>query len=162
MIDRVGDPERVIVNNRADVARLAGAAGVHLPEHGLDPADVRRAFPDLMIGASRHDRGGIERAEREGVDYVLVGPVFATPGKEHVGAGALSSLCAGLRVPVVVVGGMTRDSTPRLAGLRLAGVAAIRPFEHLETARTAASDLVGSLSSWSGPVDEALSFRTPR
>src|SRR5438093_12558457 len=75
-----GTGARVLVSGRPDVAALAGAHGVQLPEEGLPVAAVRRSFPGLVIGASRHSVEGSRQAEAEGADFVLLGPVFATPG----------------------------------------------------------------------------------
>ena len=77
-----GTPARVLVNGRPDVADVAGADGVQLPEDGLPVSEVKRSFPRLVVGASRHSLEGARRAEAEGADFVLLGPVFATPGKE--------------------------------------------------------------------------------
>jgi thiamine-phosphate pyrophosphorylase len=125
-----GTATRVLVNGRPDVAVAAGAHGVHLPEEGLPLAATRRAFPGLEVGASRHSVEGARRAEDEGADFVFLGPIFATPGKEHaaLGLGPLEEAARSLRIPVHAVGGIDA-STARLAieaGAR--GLAAIRVF----------------------------------
>jgi thiamine-phosphate pyrophosphorylase len=124
------DPSRVIVNSRPDIASVAGAGGVHLPEHGLAPAQARRAFPGLAIGVSRHDRDGLLRAELEGVDYALLGPIFETPGKETAAIGVvrIREQIDGLSVPVLGVGGIDDLNARSAIDAGLAGVAAIRAF----------------------------------
>jgi thiamine-phosphate diphosphorylase len=141
VIDAVGDPRKVIVNSRPDIAELTGAAGVHLPESGLDPRGVRRAFPGLVIGMSAHDRAGLERAAAAGVDYAILGPVFKTPGKEKnaMGLPAWSDAVLGLRIPVIAVGGLAPGNLAALIAARARGVAAIRPFADPEQARTSAA-----------------------
>ncbi len=72
---------RLLVNGRPDVALAAGADGVQVPEAGLPLSEVKRAFPTLTVGASCHSVEAARRAAGEGADFVLLGPVFATPGK---------------------------------------------------------------------------------
>ncbi|HET7293535.1 MAG TPA: thiamine phosphate synthase [Vicinamibacteria bacterium] len=125
-----GSAARVLVNGCADVALAAGAYGVQLPEDGLPVADVKQAFPGLFVGASRHDAAGARRAAREGADFVLLGPVFATPGKEAraLGAGALAAAAREAGVPVHAIGGIDPSTAAAAVKAGAAGVAAIRPF----------------------------------
>jgi thiamine-phosphate pyrophosphorylase len=126
-----GSVTHLIVNGRADVAVLAGAVGVHLPADGLSAHDVRRAFPGLRIGVSTHDLEEARRAAAEGADYLVYGPVFATPGKEAraTGATALADVVRAVAVPVLAIGGVTEENAAlvRRAGAR--GVAAIRELQ---------------------------------
>lgn len=140
VIAEVGDASRVIVNSRPDIAERAGAAGVHLPESGLDPREVRRAFPRLIIGVSRHDRAGLERAVDERADYALIGPVFETPGKEisTLGFSRFVEVIQGFKVPILAVGGMSGETAGSVVRMGARGVAAIRPFAAPEGAKTAA------------------------
>ncbi len=130
VIAEVGGADRVIVNSRADIAEMTGARGVHLPESGLDPRAVRRAFPGLAIGVSRHDRPGLERAVGEGADYVILGPVFGTPGKEAAALGLVRfrEILFGAPLPVLAVGGIVPENAGSLIEQGAIGVAAIRPF----------------------------------
>jgi thiazole tautomerase (transcriptional regulator TenI) len=130
VIAEVGRKDAVLVNSRPDVAELAGARGVHLPERGLDPRAVRLAFPGLLIGVSCHDGDGLARAADAGADFALIGPVFETPGKESraLGPSRLEELLRGLTVPVLAVGGVTPERVDVLRRCGMRGVAAIRPF----------------------------------
>jgi thiamine-phosphate pyrophosphorylase len=121
---------RVIVIGRPDVALLAGADGVQLPEDGLPVAAVKRSFPRLVVGASRHSVEGARRAEAEGADFVLFGPVFASPGKEEraLGLAVLAEAAEALRVPVHAIGGVSADTAGAALGAGARGLAAIRPF----------------------------------
>jgi thiamine-phosphate pyrophosphorylase len=125
-----GTATRVLVNGRVDVAVSAGASGVQLPEDGLGVADVKRSFPHLMIGASRHSLDGVKRAEAEGADFVLFGPVWSTPGKESraVGVAALRRATSQVRIPVHAVGGLDPGNAREAVEAGAAGIAAIRPF----------------------------------
>jgi thiamine-phosphate pyrophosphorylase len=110
----------VWVNDRVDVARLAGASGVHLPEAGL-PIDVVRALaPELAIGCSRHDADAARAAADAGADLVQLGPCFATPGKPTLG---LAPLATKIAARLVAVGGITGPDEARAA--RRAGADAV-------------------------------------
>jgi thiamine-phosphate pyrophosphorylase len=105
----------VIVNDRSDIARLAGAAGVHVGQDDLLPADARTILgPSAIVGLSTHTRAQIAAAVVEPVSYVAVGPVFGTATKdtgytavgiELVRRAADAALQHGL--PVVAIGGIT-------------------------------------------------------
>jgi thiamine-phosphate pyrophosphorylase len=125
-----GSRLRVVINGRPDVACASGAHGVQLPEEGLPVADVRRAFPGLLVGASRHSLGRARRAEEDGADFVVFGPVFPTPGKEDraIGLAALAEACRRLGIPVHAIGGVHPGNARRVLEAGAAGLAAIRPF----------------------------------
>ena len=142
-----GTTARVLVNGRADVAVAAGAVGVQLPEDGLPVAAVRRAFPGLEIGASRHTVEAAQRAEGEGADFVLLGPVFATPGKEErvLGLGPIEEAARLLRIPVHAIGGIDPANARRVVEAGARGLAAIRAFLDVP-----AADAARALRSASG------------
>ena len=120
---------RVAVNGRPDVARAAGAQGVHLPERGLPARDVRVAFPGLEVGVSCHALDAARRAEEAGAHYVVLGPVFATAGKDRpLGLAALEEAARALRVPVLAIGGITPANAAAVWATGVAGVAAIGAF----------------------------------
>jgi thiamine-phosphate pyrophosphorylase len=106
----------VIVNDRADVARLAGAAGVHLGQDDLTPADARAVVgDDAIVGYSTHTIEQFERGLRLPVSYLAIGPVFATAtkdtGYDAVGLALLQE--AAQRAPdrpIVAIGGVTLDT----------------------------------------------------
>jgi thiamine-phosphate pyrophosphorylase len=125
-----GTATRVLVNGRVDVAVSAGASGVQLPEDGLGVADVKRSFPHLMIGASRHSLDGVKKAEADGADFVLFGPVWSTPGKEAraVGVVALRRAASQVRIPVHAIGGLDPGHAREAIEAGAKGIAAIRPF----------------------------------
>jgi thiamine-phosphate pyrophosphorylase len=109
---------------------VTGAAGVQLPADGLPVEEVRRAFPALAIGASCHSLAEARRAEGEGADFVVLGPVFPTPGKETrvLGVEALAETVRTLRIPVHAVGGVDASTARIAAAAGAAGVLAIRAF----------------------------------
>ena len=125
-----GSAARVLVNGRPDVAIAAGAEGVQLPEDGLPVAEVKRAWPGLVVGASRHSVDGARRAEAEGADFVLLGPIFGSPGKEErtLGLGPLAEAARALRIPVHAVGGVGAGNARQAVEAGARGLAAIRAF----------------------------------
>jgi len=136
-----GSATRVLVNGRPDVAVAAGAAGVQLPEAGLPVAEVKRVFPGLEVGASRHSVAGALQAAAEGADFVLLGPIFPTPGKEAwvLGAAALREAASRLPIPVLAVGGIDAATAPQALAAGAAGLAAIRAFVEAPVAAAAAA-----------------------
>jgi thiamine-phosphate pyrophosphorylase len=123
---------RVIVNDRADVAALAGAAGVHVGQDDLPPAAARRVVgPNAIVGLSTHSPAQIRQALTEPVDYLAVGPVFGTAtkdtgyeavGLELVREAATLAAAAPHPRPVVAIGGITLE---RAADVIAAGAAAV-------------------------------------
>jgi thiamine-phosphate pyrophosphorylase len=136
-----GHGTRILVNDRLDVALAAGAGGVHLGEASLPVetvAEWRRSAhrADFWIGASRHSVETACAAERAGADYVLFGPVFATPSKAAFGAPhgieRLREACVALRIPVLAIGGVTIENAVLCLAAGAAGIAAIRLFQESE------------------------------
>jgi len=129
MAAAAGSGLRVAVNGRPDVARAAGAQGVHLPEQGLPARDVREAFPELEVGVSCHTLEAARRAEEAGAHYVVLGPVFATAGKDRpLGLHALEAAVRAVGVPLLAIGGITPANAASVWGTGVAGVAAIGAF----------------------------------
>lgn len=124
-----GTPGRLLVNGRPDVATLAGAHGVQLPEQGLPAAEVRRAFPDLVVGVSCHSPEAALRAESAGAHFVVLGPLFATPGKDRpLGPARFAEAARGLGVPAFAIGGIDLETAPSALAAGASGLAAIRLF----------------------------------
>jgi thiamine-phosphate diphosphorylase len=135
VIDRTRDtPCRLVVNDRADIAIAAGAAGVHLKEHSISAADVRTIAPaGFLIGRSVHSEEGAASAEAEGAcDYLLFGTVFPSSSKpdDHPIAGVegLRRVCARVSLPVLAIGGVNVSRARAVARAGAAGAAAISLF----------------------------------
>jgi thiamine-phosphate pyrophosphorylase len=121
---------RVIVNDRVDVALLAGAAGVHLGQTDLPPTAARQILgPGRMIGFSTHNLEQAVEADSLPVDYIAVGPVFATSTKDNpdpvVGVEKLAMICRAVKKPVVAIGGITLDNAKAALSAGAASVAVI-------------------------------------
>ena len=121
----------IIVNDRADLARASGAAGVHVGQDDLAPADARAIVGvDRTVGYSTHTAAQVEAGAAQPVDYIAVGPVFGTrtkdTGYEPVGlelvAAAVRRACGR---PIVAIGGITVATAPAVMAAGAAGVAVI-------------------------------------
>ncbi len=128
-----GTAARILVNDRADVALVAGAHGVHLRTGSMQAARVRAIAPrGFVIGRSVHSAGEGTRVAQEGnLDYLIFGTVFRTrskPGIAAAGTDALAAACAGVAIPVLAVGGMTPASLGAVARAGAAGCAAVGLF----------------------------------
>lgn len=104
---------RIIINDRADIALAAAASGVHLGQDDLPPRAARDLLgPDAIIGFSTHDLRQAAEAASLPVDYIAIGPVFATPTKENpdpeVGIEGVRIVREATRgVTLVAIGGIT-------------------------------------------------------
>lgn len=124
----VKDKALYIINDRLDIAQSAQADGVHLGQDDL-PVKAARAIlgPQRIIGKSCHSLKQAIQAEREGVDYISIGPIFKTPtkpGYRPVGLKVLKETCQRLKLPIVAIGGINTDNIKlvRNAGARLIAV----------------------------------------
>ena len=118
----------LFVNDRLDIAVATGARGVQLGNAGLATADARRIGRDWWIGRSVHSLAEGRAATDEHPDYLLVGPVFATPTHPEaipLGLEGLAPIVA-LGLPVIAIGGITVDRAGALRAAGVYGVAAIR------------------------------------
>jgi thiamine-phosphate pyrophosphorylase len=118
----------LVVNDRADVALAAGAAGVHVGVDDLAPALLRRVVPPgFIIGASVGNDDEVARAA--GADYVGIGPVYATGSKADagaaIGAARFAELAKRCALPAVAIGGITSDRVPEVMSAGASGVAVI-------------------------------------
>ncbi len=108
----------VVVNDRPDVARLAGAAGVHVGQEDLQSDDaIAVAGEGVAVGISTHDAAQVDRALAGPAAYVAVGPIYGTATKDtgYTARGLdLIRYAAGRGKPVVAIGGITLERTPEL------------------------------------------------
>jgi thiamine-phosphate pyrophosphorylase len=138
-------PCRILINDRLDVAWAVEAAGVHLTEESVPVAEARkflrtRGLPSFLVGASTHSLPSARAAADSGADYLVFGPVFATPSKVRYGTPQgierLAELCHSVSVPVLAIGGVTPENAAACAAAGAAGVAAIRMFQHTKDLAT--------------------------
>jgi thiamine-phosphate pyrophosphorylase len=129
-----GTSTRVTVNDRADVAIAAGAAGVHLRGDSLPASRVRTTVPEgFLIGRSVHSLEEVDAAiAGGGCDYLLFGTVFPSAGKPEghpvAGLDALRAACARSSLPVIAIGGINEENAALVRDAGSAGVAAVGLF----------------------------------
>lgn len=122
---------RVIVNDRLDIARASGAAGVHLGQTDLPLSAARTIATEgrLVVGISTHDVEQARAAERDGADYIGFGPMFTTSTKSNAleprAAGALARVRDAVALPIVAIGGITEETAPTILAEGATSVAMI-------------------------------------
>jgi thiamine-phosphate pyrophosphorylase len=135
----LGGKTQVLVNDWLDVALAAGAAGVHLGRESVPATEVVKwsragnAPPGFLIGVSCHSLEETREAEKAGADYVFFGPIYDTPSKrafgEPQGIARLKEASAGVRIPVIAIGGVNERNAAECLRAGAAGIAAIRMFQ---------------------------------
>jgi thiamine-phosphate pyrophosphorylase len=140
----------LVVNDRADVALIAGADGVHVGQDDLPPAECRRLLgPRAIVGFSTHRIDQVQAAEREPVDYVAFGPVFATGTKADaepvVGLPGLREARRQTARPLVAIGGITRENAAAAVAAGADGVASISGL-------SLADDVEQAMAAWNAAL----------
>ncbi len=120
----------LIVNDRLDVALLAGAHGCHLGQDDLPLPEARRIVPaGFLLGASTHNAVEARAAEGDGADYIGVGAVFRTTTKGDAlvprGPELVSEVAEAVRIPVIAISGITRRNVREVIRAGAAGFAVI-------------------------------------
>jgi len=145
-----------VVNDRADVAALAGASGVHVGQEDLGVEEARAIVgPSKLVGVSTHNRAQFEQAAATSADYIAVGPIFSTSTKSNpdpaVGTEFIRQVRSLTDKPIVAIGGITLERASEVVragadsvavisdilGAREPGARAGRYVEMLETANHA-------------------------
>ena len=125
-------PVPVLVSSRCDIALAAGAAGVNLPERDIAVSDARVLLGERLIGRSVHSVAGALKAERDGADFVIFGPVWASashPAAVAAGLPTLAQVAQSVHLPVLAIGGITAERVKQVLEAGAAGYAAIGLFE---------------------------------
>jgi thiamine-phosphate diphosphorylase len=125
-------PVPVLISSRCDIALATGAAGVNLPERDIATRDARALLGQRTIGRSVHSLQAALQAERDGADFVIFGPVWASEshaGSVPTGLDALAEVARALRITVLAIGGVTEARIAECHAAGAAGYAAIRLFQ---------------------------------
>jgi thiamine-phosphate pyrophosphorylase len=127
----------VLIRGRPDLALAVGGAGVNLPEADIPVAAARLLLgPDRLVGRSVHSPAAARVAASEGADFVVYGPVFATPshpGGAGLGLAALVDVVRAVSIPVLAIGGVDAARGAECIAVGAGGYAAIRLFEERST-----------------------------
>jgi thiazole tautomerase (transcriptional regulator TenI) len=118
--------DKIIINDRADVAYVFQTSGVQLAYHSLEPWQVKHSFPSLQVGCSVHSREEAEQKQQEGADFLLFGHVYQTaskPGLEPRGLITLQKVTARVSIPVIAIGGIKPQHVQQIMGAGAAGIA---------------------------------------
>ncbi len=120
---------KLLINDRMDVCIAAGADGVHLPSHRIAPVKLKQRFGNWIVGVSCHDIDEVKRAEAEGADYAYLSPIFESLTKPGygpaLGVGAIEAAVRVVQIPVIALGGITRENETECIVAGAAGIAGI-------------------------------------
>ena len=134
-----------IVNDNVDIALEMGADGIHVGQSDMEAGIVRdKLGPDKILGVSAQTVDQAILAEKRGADYLGVGAVFPTGSKDdavEVDFDTLKAICASVSIPVVAIGGITKDNLKELKGSGICGIAVISAIYAQADITGAAKDL---------------------
>lgn len=126
-LNTIGVPlEKIIINDRVDVAYIMKTGGVQLAYHSIDLAIVREAFPDLRIGCSVHSVEEAVKAEAKGANYLLYGHIYETTTKLGLPPKGLKDLQVmndQVSIPIITIGGITPENAKEIIQKGVAGIA---------------------------------------
>jgi thiamine-phosphate pyrophosphorylase len=137
-----------IINDRLDVAMACGADGVHLGQDDMQVSTARQlAPPGFIIGVSAGTVEEAVEAERGGADYVVLSPVFSTASKGNAGPGhgldRLREIRRAVSIPVVAIGGISRQNVRDVIEAGADGIAVISAVVASPDITAAARELKG-------------------
>jgi thiamine-phosphate pyrophosphorylase len=142
---------QLFINDRVDVALAVDAAGVHLGEASI-PVPAARSLlgAHRSIGVSTHSLDGARRAEQEGADFVVFGPVYFTPSKADLGVPqgikALRFIVENISLAVYAIGGIKADNALEAKSVGSRGVALISAIMSAEDPALAAKQIIALLT----------------
>lgn len=134
-----------IINDNVEITKAIDADGVHVGQSDMEAGDVRKRLgADKIIGVSAKTVEQALLAEKHGADYLGVGAVFSTSTKTDatgVSHETLRDICQAVKIPVVAIGGITKDNVNELSGYGADGIAVISAIFAQENITEAAKDL---------------------
>ena len=118
-----------VINDNVEIAAQIGADGVHVGQSDMEAGDVREKLgPDRIIGVSAQTVEQAIRAQERGADYLGVGAVFPTGSKAdavEVSHETVRAITEAVDIPVIAIGGITKDNVSELSGTGICGIAVI-------------------------------------
>ena len=135
-----------VIDDDVDLALECGADGVHVGQSDMEAGSVREKIgPDRILGVSAETVEEAILAEKRGADYLGVGAVFPTGSKDDaldVSHETLKEICRAVSIPVIAIGGISRDNVCQLSGTGIVGIAVISAILAKDPIQEAASDLL--------------------
>ena len=134
-----------VINDNVDIALKMNADGVHVGQSDMEALDVRKKLgPDKIIGVSAQTVEQALLAQKHGADYLGVGAVFPTGSKadaEDVSHETLKAICDAVDIPVIAIGGITKENVHELKGSGICGIAVISALFAQKDIEQATKDL---------------------
>lgn len=134
-----------VINDNVDIALKIDADGVHVGQDDMEASKLRKLLgPDKIIGVSAHNVQEAIKAQEDGADYLGVGAVFATSSKDDVSVLSheiLRDICNAVDIPVIAIGGITKDNIIELKGSGIDGIAVISAIFAKDDITAATQDL---------------------
>ncbi len=142
----------LFINDRVDIALAVGADGAHLGDEDLPLGAARRIVPPgFLLGMSADSVQLAREAERDGADYLGVGPVYGTASKADAGApigtARIAEVAAAVRIPIVGIGGIHATNAAPVVHAGAAGVAVISAVMHASDPEAATRALIHSVTA---------------
>lgn len=146
-----------IVNDYLDIALATDADGLHLGQHDLPIKVARQLLPiGKILGISTTGVDQAASAEAEGADYIAAGSIYPTPSKETaevIGLEGLRQIRQAVNLPVVAIGGITKDNAAEVMAAGADSVAIIRAITQVESPEEATRQIVTRLESQNEPTN---------
>lgn len=134
-----------VIDDDVELAVKCGADGVHVGQSDMACVEARRALGSAkVVGVSAQTVEQAVQAEADGADYLGVGAVFPTGSKDDaddVSHDTVKAICEAVNIPVIAIGGISKDNVGQLAGLGLDGVAVISAIYASDDLKAATEDL---------------------
>ena len=134
-----------VINDNVEIAAQIDADGVHVGQSDMEAGDVRKRLgPDKIIGVSAQTVEQALKAQEHGADYLGVGAVFPTGSKAdatEVSHQTLKEICEAVDIPVIAIGGITKENVSELKGSGICGIAVISAIFAQKDIRKASAEL---------------------
>ncbi len=153
LVGAIAGRAALLVNERVDVAAIAGASGVQLGEQALPAPAARQLLPPgSLVGRSVHSEDGAVQAMADGSNFLVVGTMFATsshPGEEPAGPTLMRGVARRCKLPLIGIGGITPANVDVVIAAGASGVAVIRSILTADDPRSASVEMRSALEeSW--------------
>ena len=142
---------KLLINDRLDICLLSKADGIHSPEKGLTPKQIKKYNSKLLAGKSVHSIKSAIDAEKMGYDYIIAGPVFRTASKikfgKPLGLKSFKQICDSVNIPVYAVGGINAIRAKKCISKGACGVAVISEIMKSKSIKQTVKEFRNSMGS---------------